>query len=169
MFRFTPWKYRSTCKLCSAIDHGKQFHDYFITTPTCLFCGSTEHKLVSSQIDSSLDDNPITTKYSCPYLSYEEWPDLRAQMNNGYLKVQSCPMKFATTNGYQSSEVNKAIQQLATSTYGFIMGRRGLSEFYDEVLKLCEKEQQSFTFKRTNMTTDESLDELEFSDQPSEL
>ena len=167
MFKFTPWKHRSTCKLCSATDHGKKFHDYFITTPTCLFCGSTDHKLVSSQKDP-YDANHIITEYSCPYLAHEEWPDLKVQMDNGYIKIQSCPSKFALSNGYQKSDVDEKIKHLVTSTYGFIMGKRGVNEFYAEVLDLCEKEQQSFTFKRATITTDELLDEMEpTSSQPA--
>jgi ABC-type phosphate/phosphonate transport system ATPase subunit len=71
-------------------------------------------------------------------------------------------------HGYQISDVNKTIKHLVTSTNGFIMGKRGLNEFYAEVLDLCEKEQQSFTFKRATITTDELLDEMEpSSSQPA--
>ena len=168
VYRFRPWKYRSTCKICGAIDHGKQFHDYFITTPTCLFCGSSEHKLINTQADP-LNKTHIVTQYSCPHLPHEEWPDLLAQLNNGYLKIQSCPRKFALSHGYQKSDVYKTILQLTTTDYGIMMGKRGLHEFYIEVLRLCDDEQRSVSFKRTITTTDEATDELEFLNHPTEL
>ena len=168
MYKFKPWKKRSSCNICKAVDHGQRFHDYFIKTPTCLFCGSSEHKLVDSQTDPH-DTNSITTQYSCPYLPYEEWSTLTEQLNNGYLKVQSCPKTFALAHGYQKSDVDKTILQLATSDYGISMEKRGLYEFYLEVLRLCDNERRSFSFKRTNTTTNESIDEFEFSDHPSEL
>ena len=105
--------------------------------------------------------NLITTQYSCPYLPYEEWPTLTEQLNNGYLKVQSCPRTFALAHGYQKSDVDRTIIQLATSDYGTSMGKRGLYEFYLEVLRLCDKERRSFNFKRTIITTNESLEEIE--------
>jgi len=43
------------------------------------------------------------------------------------------------------------------------MGKRGLYEFYIEVLRLCDKERQSFKFKRTIITTnEESSEETDF-------
>jgi len=161
IYIFKPWKNRSTCKICKATDHGKRFHDYFITTQICLFCGSLEHKLIDSRMDPH-NTNLITTQYSCPYLPYEEWPTLTEQLNNGYLKVQSCPRTFALAHGYQKSDVDRTIIQLATSDYGTSMGKRGLYEFYLEVLRLCDKERRSFNFKRTIITTNESLEEIEF-------
>ena len=166
IYMFKPWKYRSKCKLCMAVDHGKKFHKYFITTPICLYCGSLEHKLIKPQTDPE-NINLITTQYSCPCLQHEEWPKLGEQLNNGYLKVQSCPKKFALAHGYQKSDINEAILCLAASDYGFMMGRRGLHEFYTEVIELCENEQQSFAFKRANMIEDESVDEFESLTHPA--
>jgi len=168
MYKFKPWKKRSSCNICKAVDHGKRFHDYFIITPTCLFCGSLEHKLIVSQTDPH-DTNIITTQDSCPYLSYEEWPTLTEQLNNGYLKVQSCPKTFALAHGYQKSDVDKTILQLAKSDYGISMGKRGLYEFYIEVLRLCDNERRSFSFKRTNITINELTDNFELSNHPLEL
>jgi len=162
IYKFKPWKNNSSCNVCKAVDHDKRFHDYFITTPTCLFCGSLEHTLINPQTDLH-DTNLITTQYSCPYLPYKEWLTLAEQLNNGYLKVQSCPKIFALAHGYQKSDVDKTILQLATSDYGISMGKRGLYEFYIEVLRLCDKERQSFKFKRTIITTnEESSEETDF-------
>jgi hypothetical protein len=49
------------------------------------------------------------------------------------------------------------------------MGKRGLYEFYIEVLRLCEDEQRSISFKRTVATATEDSDDLEFSNHSSEL
>ena len=105
----------------------------------------------------------ITTAYSSvmdvgPQGKYDQIPS-RIVGKKGLMDLVQ---EFENSCGSQEFSRNKW-PQLATSDYGTSLGKRGLYEFYVEVLRVSDKERQSFKFKRTIITAnEESSEETDF-------
>ena len=131
------------CTTCNAIDHGVKIHRYFFKRP-CRCCGAKDH----SMFGISQDENGIiTTINTCLVTEIAEEKTIGEQIKYNFVRYRADEHKFALQYGYNLDEIKEALESFSIHGNGSHMTPQQLDEYKEHVIRICENERASWTFK----------------------
>jgi len=115
---------------------------------------------------SKKDDDKGTTTYEylCPIALRDHWPPKEPGWEglNIWNSLDASQDKLALLHGYNEGEVAKALYQWENHGAGLLLLDIEVKEFKDKVLRICDDERQTWTFKRTRTEPHNQEDEYDF-------
>jgi hypothetical protein len=144
------------CPKCEATDHGDTVHRTYIRQP-CRCCGTQDHSMINTTLN---DDGKHVTEFTCPIIDSSADVSLSEQLSHNYIRYRADEHKFAEYHGYNPESITEALEIFGQQGEGSHMTPKCLNSFKNRVLRICEDERASWTFKRSSME-DESQEEFE--------
>jgi len=138
----------------------KQWYRVWGLGKDCSICGENH----SAMRIKSEDMGVITYTYECPVALRDHWPPQESDWGGLQIwnSLDISQEKLALLHGYNHKAIDDALFNWENHGAGLILSDADIQKFKEEVLKICDDERQSWTFKRTLEYGNSTEEEYDF-------